>query len=612
MGPRGNLGLMAIHVYVAFSSDSTEADLDAAAQSDSPEEIRKLSQTIEAANQVWRSWALETGGEVLEFAGASGQLRIPAERLPDLANLRARYGETLDSGVSLGVGSKPWEALLALKAARQEGGDRLKLYGPGVQEALAAREEDELSKADGPPDTELSKPSGGGGMTPPQEPEAPGNIPPVAEGSEHSENESLQDLIANQPPASDPHQQLGELASAQGSQDDQDQKQEKEQGDRQQGLDGLKNQVLEALKVFQKKKDELAAIGKQDPELQQALLTAVKSMTDMARQVFDSNPEQRVQKAEQNPIFAEIQARIAARKEKIGELVQSTHGSAWQTPTGFVAVGRDPHDIRQWRATVIGADGEPSHHVVSPDHAGALRTAAECGADLLGAPHQVLKKGEEVLGLLELLKSVPGALHASVEGFMAGLKALPKGDPQRGKFITAHMGHAPFLAALQTHPQGQQVHAMLTAHLNSVRNAGFRPGQTVAVVKAEDLMPGGKGDGRPDSDFSPEDLEEGIRVEMEEHGLDAARAREIAKDHLTENSSYYRVEKAALEAGKTGRHDLILPVGSQKDPAPGGTREAGKVKIQHEDGKTGWVSVRAGQVMSNDGHPISSRNPGGK
>jgi hypothetical protein len=52
------------------------------------------------------------------------------------------------------------------------------------------------------------------------------------------------------------------------------------------------------------------------------------------------------------------------------------------------------------------------------------------------------------------------------------------------------------------------------------------------------------------------------------------------------------------------RHHLKLPVGSMN---------GGRIKIRHaEDGKEGWVSARAGQVLSNDGHPISSRNPNGK
>lgn len=77
------------------------------------------------------------------------------------------------------------------------------------------------------------------------------------------------------------------------------------------------------------------------------------------------------------------------------------------------------------------------------------------------------------------------ALHGTVEGFVGALKTLPKGSPERGKFLTQHMNHAPFLAALQKHPQGKQVHAMLTQHLNSTANAGFKPGKVVATVKSE-------------------------------------------------------------------------------------------------------------------------------
>lgn len=72
------------------------------------------------------------------------------------------------------------------------------------------------------------------------------------------------------------------------------------------------------------------------------------------------------------------------------------------------------------------------------------------------------------------------------------------------------------------------------------------------------------------------------------------------------------LDKAALEAGKTGRHNVILPVGSQKDGSASGTQEAGKLKTQDpESGKTKWRSVRAGLVMDPQGQPVSSRNPGG-
>lgn len=61
----------------------------------------------------------------------------------------------------------------------------------------------------------------------------------------------------------------------------------------------------------------------------------------------------------------------------------------------------------------------------------------------------------------------------------------------------------------------------------------------------KDLMPGGKGDDRPDSDFDAEQLSAGAKSEMEEHGLDEARAKEVAKDHLTEDPHYYSKMKKA-------------------------------------------------------------------
>ena len=48
----------------------------------------------------------------------------------------------------------------------------------------------------------------------------------------------------------------------------------------------------------------------------------------------------------------------------------------------------------------------------------------------------------------------------------------------------------------------------------------------------------GKHDDRPDSDFDPEELEMGIKVEFE-HTNDKDLAKSIAKDHLSEIPDYY-------------------------------------------------------------------------
>ena len=59
-----------------------------------------------------------------------------------------------------------------------------------------------------------------------------------------------------------------------------------------------------------------------------------------------------------------------------------------------------------------------------------------------------------------------------------------------------------------------------------------------APMEKTDKLKGGLADKKKQSDFDPKMLEMGIRVEME-HTKDKALAREIAMDHLTEDSQYY-------------------------------------------------------------------------
>ena len=56
--------------------------------------------------------------------------------------------------------------------------------------------------------------------------------------------------------------------------------------------------------------------------------------------------------------------------------------------------------------------------------------------------------------------------------------------------------------------------------------------------KHKDLIPGGRADKNKPSDFNKDQIEKGIKVEME-HTDDEALAKEIAMDHLTEDPKYY-------------------------------------------------------------------------
>ncbi len=58
-------------------------------------------------------------------------------------------------------------------------------------------------------------------------------------------------------------------------------------------------------------------------------------------------------------------------------------------------------------------------------------------------------------------------------------------------------------------------------------------------MENKEIIVGGLGDGRSDKEFDQQELSAGIKVEME-HTNDVNVAKEIAKDHLTEDPLYYQ------------------------------------------------------------------------
>ena len=63
---------------------------------------------------------------------------------------------------------------------------------------------------------------------------------------------------------------------------------------------------------------------------------------------------------------------------------------------------------------------------------------------------------------------------------------------------------------------------------------------------AEDLLPGGLGDNKPDKAFPKDKLKQGIEEESE-HTDNVGIQKEIAKDHLSEDKQYYDKLKLMME-----------------------------------------------------------------
>jgi hypothetical protein len=200
---------------------------------------------------------------------------------------------------------------------------------------------------------------------------------------------------------------------------------------------------------------------------------------------------------------------------------------------------------------VTGKFTEPSGEGFVPHaHKVPLHTALQMVRD---AGHQMGLKGlHETLKKTPMQKAEgPGAPQApqapaaapamdnTVEGFMVTLKKFPKGDPRRGKHITAHMHHAPFLNALSAHPQGKQIHAMLTQHLNSTANAGLGAGMKV-TAKSEGrtaIYSSAEGDTSvaDEKTYTPDEANQILlkatreKVEAFEKEIKALRDRELKK-----------------------------------------------------------------------------------
>lgn len=295
-------------IYVSFDGDHIGRMIGRMALQDKPEEVRKLSQTIDRGNKIWQSWAEAQGGTIVSLGGDEGRLEVESDHLTDLPALREQYKSAVDSTVSVGVGMKLSEADKALLAAKLQGGDRIQLYSPEVEEILANAEGDGkderakivdeyldpstgLQKAQ-PPAKNQGAHAGmqGPSQDRPAAPQAPQAAP------EHSEVEALNGMLqeAGQGPQEgqgkpDYEQLFHQLAQSQQPQA------APQGGPGEADKEKLRETVVNILQSFKTRGKELAVMKQQNPELYQSLMGLVKGMIEMARQVFPGSGQAEAQ-----------------------------------------------------------------------------------------------------------------------------------------------------------------------------------------------------------------------------------------------------------------------------------------------------------------------------
>lgn len=131
-------------------------------------------------------------------------------------------------------------------------------------------------------------------------------------------------------------------------------------------------------------------------------------------------------------------------------------------------------------------------------------------------------------------------------------------DTDAGQVVTAKLGEegidieSPF-KVFQRNNRSEKDRTEYLNQVDSLARAKFvQPKDNEARKSSKEHLVGGKADKMPDQSFNKESLAKGATVERE-HTSDPAKAKEIAKDHLAESSTYYEdLEK--MEAGSKAKH----------------------------------------------------------
>jgi hypothetical protein len=136
-------------VFIAYDADNAGRLIGKARMNDSPEELARVSSTIDKGNELFNSWALEHGGRMISCGGDEGILEVPMIALNDLNLAIEKYKSALELTVSVGVGRKMSESFKALLAAKLRGKNRTTIFDKDVEKEIkeaSDSEEDEKKK----------------------------------------------------------------------------------------------------------------------------------------------------------------------------------------------------------------------------------------------------------------------------------------------------------------------------------------------------------------------------------------------------------------------------------------------------------------------------------
>ncbi len=149
-------------VFVCWDGDKIGRRVGRAVLADDVGEVRRVDQAINAGNDLWKNFAVNSGGSVIEMGGDEGRIVVDASKLAEMPQIAKNYSNRVGATGSVGVGMKMSESAQALVVAKLRGGNQILVWdletmGQEYMDAVNApkTEKDKLSdeylaKADTP------------------------------------------------------------------------------------------------------------------------------------------------------------------------------------------------------------------------------------------------------------------------------------------------------------------------------------------------------------------------------------------------------------------------------------------------------------------------------
>lgn len=714
-----------MNVFVSYDGDKIGRMVGRARLADDADAIRRISQSIDHGNDIWRSWCESHGGNVVEMAGDEGTFEISADYLDELPKIREQYQGDVGSTVSVGVGIKISESARALIAAKLRGGDRIEFYTDEVNEIVTQAEKNgQRTEENKIADEYLNKAAPAmhpGTFSGASAPSAPTVSGPTATQGPHEEVST----IMNEQSAEGQSPELTHagddfLNSFHDSARSQEQEDTEGHAQSTKNVDDVKKKIVVALQMLKQQAPVMEQIKQTAPDAYQAMVGLAQAVIGLSREI---NP---VKKSENSLTKAESRNPRELMTEAVRGVLKTDHGHNCMNGDCYAGSESLYHLLggndAGWTPHVVSHENAP-HWYLKNRHSGRIVDATSnqfenpvpyhLGRGQSFVTELPSKRANQIISHVLTKKSElhPGQVYAAMYRFHGSKLAEQIGEEDLDPFTDEDRAILESIGVLKDNklqkmaiadiPAGKKMpkkafdspesydysHVLPEEHrakgytLSVERPPGDSAGLAAVLYKDKQKQHvgflGARLDTRPghidikNAHINQEHRGTGLGIPMYEalyahakhrlgithsiggehstsagavhkklaakHGLNYKPQKDLSNNIPSKelntpfDGRYYGyryalknewktekdpanydastdgdLEKSGLPMpGASAHHRVTLPVGSTLNQ---------KVKVQHSDGKNGWVSVQAGQVRSQDpsGHPISSRNPGGK